>query len=257
MLGWEQTFYSRIGATLNYGDTITTALRGLKRDLIGESGGNISDEYPLREKLATGSSTRSWVSWRLINTTPRNTRSVCVSAVAGIQRTVMMATKPERSAAQKELDALRLNRAIAKAISGMQPPEDLTVTGWAEAHRRLSAESAAEPGPWRPERTQYLRAPMDAFTDPKVNHIVMVAASQVGKSELMNNAIGDIIDQDPGSILFIQPTTIDVKDYSKLRIAPMIRDCPTLKKRVAASWHSSTLSLPPNPLYGRRICTML
>ena len=146
-----------------------------------------------------------------------------------------MAAKPERSAASRELDALWLNKAIAEAISGMQPPEDLTVTGWAEAHRRLSAESAAEPGPWRTERTPYLRAPMDAFTDPKVNHIVMVAASQVGKSEFMNNAIGYIIDQDPGSILFIQPTTIDAKEYSKLRIAPMIRDCPTLKKKVAAS----------------------
>ncbi len=159
-----------------------------------------------------------------------------MSAGAGIQRTVMkMAAKPERSVVQKELDAQRLNKAIAKAISGMQPPEDLTVTGWAEAHRRLSAESAAEPGPWRTERTPYLRAPMDAFTDPKVNHIVMVAASQVGKSEFINNAIGYIIDQDPGSILFIQPTTIDAKEYSKLRIAPMIRDCPTLIKKVAAS----------------------
>lgn len=148
-----------------------------------------------------------------------------MSAVAGIQRTVMMmAARPERSAAQKELDALRLNKAIAKAISGMQPPEDLTVTGWAEAHRRLSAESAAEPGPWRTERTPYLRAPMDAFTDPKVNHIVMVAASQVGKSEFMNNAIGYIIDQDPGSILFIQPTTIDAKEYSKLCITTILQD---------------------------------
>ena len=146
-----------------------------------------------------------------------------------------MAVKHERSAAQKELDALRLNKAIAKAVAGMQPPEDLTVTGWAEAHRRLSSESAAEPGPWRTERTPYLREIMDSFTDPKVSHIVVWAASQVGKSEFMNNAIGYIIDQDPGSILFIQPTTIDAKDYSKLRIAPMIRDCPTLKKKVAAS----------------------
>lgn len=132
-------------------------------------------------------------------------------------------------------DVARLNRAIAKAIAGMQPPEDLTVSGWAEKHRRLSAESSAEPGPWRTERTPYLQGPMDAFTDPKVRHIVMVAASQVGKSELINNAIGYIIDQDPGSILFIHPTTIDAKEYSKLRIAPMIRDCPTLKRKVVAA----------------------
>lgn len=147
----------------------------------------------------------------------------------------MMADKNERSLVQKQQDALRLNKAIAKALAGMMPPDDLTVSGWAEKHRRLSAESAAEPGPWRTERTPYLREPMDAFTDPKVNHIVMVAASQVGKSEFMNNAIGYVIDEDPGSILFIQPTTIDAKEYSKLRIAPMIRDCPTLKQKVAAS----------------------
>lgn len=131
-------------------------------------------------------------------------------------------------------DAARLNAAIAKALAGMKPPDDLTVTQWAEARRRLSSESCAEPGPWRTSRTPYLQAPMDAFTDPKVRRIVMVAASQVGKSELINNCIGYIIDEDPGSILFVHPTTIDAKEYSKLRIAPMIRDSPTLRKKVAA-----------------------
>lgn len=132
------------------------------------------------------------------------------------------------------LAAVRLNKVIAKAMAGMLPPDDLSVTEWAEQNRRLSAESAAEPGPWRTERTPYLREPMNAWTDPKIRHIVMVAASQVGKSEFLNNCIGYVIDQDPGSILFIHPTTIDAKEYSKLRIAPMIRDCPTLRKKVSA-----------------------
>ena len=122
---------------------------------------------------------------------------------------------------------------MKNALAGMLPPDDLTVSQWAERKRRLSPETAAEPGLWRNERTPYLREPMDAFTDPKVRHIVLVAASQVGKSEFINNSIGYIIDEDPGSILFIHPTTIDAKDYSKLRIAPMIRDCPTLKAKVS------------------------
>lgn len=130
-------------------------------------------------------------------------------------------------------DAARLNRVIAKVLAGMKPPEDLTVSQWAEKSRRLSPESAAEPGSWRNSRTPYLVEPMDAFTDPKVRHIVMVAASQVGKSEFINNCIGYIIDQDPGSILFVHPTTIDAKEYSKLRIAPMVRDSPTLKSKVS------------------------
>ena len=131
------------------------------------------------------------------------------------------------------LAAVRLNKVIAKAMAGMLPPDDLSVTEWAEQNRRLSAESAAEPGPWRTERTPYLREPMNAWTDPKIRHIVMVAASQVGKSEFLNNCIGYVIDQDPGSILFVHPTTIDAKEYSKLRVAPMIRDCPTLRKKVS------------------------
>lgn len=128
----------------------------------------------------------------------------------------------------------RLNAVVAKVMAGMKPPENLTVTQWAERHRRLSSEASAEPGPWRTSRTPYLRGPMDAFTDPKVQRIVMVAASQVGKSELELNIIGYIIDEDPGSILFIHPTTIDAKEFSKLRVAPEIRDCPTLRKKVAA-----------------------
>lgn len=133
----------------------------------------------------------------------------------------------------KASDVKRLNAAISKVISGFKPPENLTVTEWADKRRRLSPESSAEPGPWRTYRTPYLQEPMDAFNDPKVKRIVMASASQVGKSELLNNIIGYIIDEDPGSILFVQPTTIDAKEYSKLRIAPMIRDSPTLKRKVA------------------------
>lgn len=131
-------------------------------------------------------------------------------------------------------ETLRLNALLRRVLSVMKPSENLTVSQWAEKHRRLSSETAAEPGRWRNVRTPYLRESMDAFNDPKVRRIVMVAASQVGKSEFINNAMGYIIDQDPGSILFVHPTTIDAKDYSKLRIAPMVRDCPTLRTKVAA-----------------------
>ena len=103
---------------------------------------------------------------------------------------------------------------------------------WADKHRRLSPESSAEAGPWRTKRTPYLEEPMRAFTDPKVHKIVMVAASQVGKSELELNIIGYIIDQDPGSILYVHPTIDDARKFSRLRVAPMIRDSKPLKAKV-------------------------
>lgn len=127
----------------------------------------------------------------------------------------------------------RLNAAIASAVKNFAPPEELTVSEWAEKYRRLSPESAAEAGPWRTSRTPYLEEPMNAFNDPKVSSIVMVAASQVGKSEFLLNCIAYTIGQDPASTMFIQPTLDDARKFSRLRIAPMIRDSKPLRTKVS------------------------
>ena len=74
---------------------------------------------------------------------------------------------------------------------------------------------------------------MEAFNDPKVTNIVMVAASQVGKSEFLLNCIGYVIDQDPASTMYIQPTLDDARKFSRLRIAPMIRDSKRLREKVS------------------------
>lgn len=126
-----------------------------------------------------------------------------------------------------------IDRSFSKAFSSYRPPEDLTVSEWAEKYRVLSRESSAEAGPWRNERTPYLVEPMEAVTDPAITDVTLVAASQVGKSEFELNAIGYIIDQDPGSILYIQPTLDDAKKFSKLRVSPMIRDSMRLRSKVA------------------------
>lgn len=151
---------------------------------------------------------------------------------------------------------LRESASVKKSLRLLKPPTGLTVAQWAEKHRRLSTESSAEPGLWRTSRTPYLRGPMDAFTDPRIRRIVMVAASQVGKSEFINNCIGYIIDEDPGSILFIHPTTMDAKEYSKLRIKPMIRDCPTLNKKVANSKYRDSSDTILQKAYPGGILTM-
>ena len=126
-----------------------------------------------------------------------------------------------------------VDRTFSKSFSNYKPPEDLTVSQWAEKYRVLSRESSAEAGPWNNERTPYLVEIMDAFTDSRVSHLTMVASSQVGKSEIELNIIGYIIDQDPGSILYIQPNLDDAKKFSKLRIAPMLRDSPRLRGKVS------------------------
>ncbi|WP_196796858.1 phage terminase large subunit family protein [Sporosarcina sp. P33] len=118
---------------------------------------------------------------------------------------------------------------------GLTPPPDLTVSQWADQHRKLSRESSAEAGQWRTSRTPYLREIMDAMNDPYIEDIVIMASAQVGKSEILLNGLGYFIDYDPSPILFIQPTEAKAKDFSKERIAPMIRDTPRLTDRVGNS----------------------
>ena len=129
---------------------------------------------------------------------------------------------------------LRQTRAtFSRAFANYRPPENMTVSQWAEKYRVLSRESAAEAGPWRNSRTPYMVEIMDAFDDPRVHDLTVVAMSQTGKSELELNIIGKIIHQDPAPILYIQPDLTEAKKFSTVRVAPMIRDCRVLRNRVA------------------------
>lgn len=62
-----------------------------------------------------------------------------------------------------------------------------------------------------------------------------MCGSQILKTEALLNFLGFIIDVDPGPTLFIEPRADDAKALSKDRVAPMLRDTPCLKGRVADS----------------------
>jgi len=112
-----------------------------------------------------------------------------------------------------------------------RPPEKLTVSEWADRHRVLVPQTSSEPGPWHTDRTPYLRAPMDAFSDPYIEKIVLEFGTQLGKTEFMYNCLGYAIDQDPQPALVIMPT-IDLARYtSRNRIQPMIDASETLKEK--------------------------
>lgn len=128
-----------------------------------------------------------------------------------------------------------LNKTVHRCIINFKPPEQITVTQWADKYRRLSPENSAEPGRWRTDRTPYLKEIMDAFTDSQVHKLVVVASSQVGKTEMEMNMLGYAIDIDPGPIMWVTPTQDNAEDFSKRRIAPMIRDTKNLQQKIAPS----------------------
>ena len=123
-----------------------------------------------------------------------------------------------------------INKLLRKAMVCFEPMPDLNLVEWAEQNRILPATSP-EPGPWRTERTPYLKEPMLAMTDPLVKQITNVAGGQVGKSELLLNALGRIADIAPGTTLFTLPTLDVARRFSKDRISPLFEDTECLKSK--------------------------
>lgn len=119
-----------------------------------------------------------------------------------------------------------------EAVQLWRPPENLTVDQWADKYRKLDGGLAAEAGQWRTSRTPYMREPMRAFTDPIIEEITVVSPSQVGKSELELNCINFIIDQDPGTILYVHPTQKAADEFSRLRLDPNFKGTPRIRDRV-------------------------
>ena len=115
------------------------------------------------------------------------------------------------------------------------PPPALKISEWADAHRRLSPENSAEAGQWNTTRAEYQREIMDTFNDPNIQRIVVMTSSQVGKTELVLNAIAYYMDQDPSPMLCVQPTLAMAQSFSKDRLAAMIRDSKKIKDLVAES----------------------
>jgi len=116
------------------------------------------------------------------------------------------------------------------SIHGLKPLPKTSVSEWADTYRYLSQGVSAEPGKWRTDRAEYQREIMNAFTQPGIHRVVVKSAAQIGKSDIMNNVIGRFAHLDPATIMMIQPTIDMAQDYSKSRIAPMIRDTPVLSQ---------------------------
>ena len=111
-------------------------------------------------------------------------------------------------------------------------PPKLTVSQWSDAERMLSRESSPFAGRWKTERAEFQRGIMDTFSDPKVEKIVCMTSSQIGKTEILNNICGYYVNHDPCPTLVLQPTLEMARSWSVDRLAPMIANTPAFRKLI-------------------------
>lgn len=130
--------------------------------------------------------------------------------------------------------ATSIDDLIQVCLESLRFETELTVSEWADAHRVLSSKASAEPGPWRTDRTPYLREVMDCLsTTSQVQRVVLMSGAQVGKTEAGSNFLGYVISHAPGPMLLVQPTVEMAKRLSKQRLESMINETPCLRDKIA------------------------
>ncbi|MBL8231034.1 MAG: phage terminase large subunit family protein [Bryobacterales bacterium] len=126
------------------------------------------------------------------------------------------------------------SKLLEAAATAILPARRVSLSEWAEEHYRLSSESSAQPGPVT--LLAYQREPLDCM-GPHSGYqtVVLVWASQMSKTSVTLAMLAHMMAEDPGPALVVQPTLIMAEAFSKERLAPMLRDVPILRGKVAES----------------------
>lgn len=134
-----------------------------------------------------------------------------------------------------------------EALQFLRPPEQLTVSEWAEKYRMLDSKSSAMPGPWSNDITPYLTGVMDEFNNYETEKIIFVKPTQIGGTEALQNMIGYIVMQDPSPTMIVYPTDTLAKSVSENRLQPMLKATPEIAKKF--NENSSLLELQFDSMY--------
>lgn len=126
-----------------------------------------------------------------------------------------------------EYSTKNLREIIWLGRKSIEPREHLTVSQWAEKNRFVTREESTRPGMWDNTLVPFGIEIMDSFNDPNIKQITVMASAQVAKTEIMKNAIGYSIDNDPKKTLVVYPTEDDARDFSLQKLQPMLdrNDC--------------------------------
>lgn len=134
--------------------------------------------------------------------------------------------------AGEEQAALEL---VLKAWSeGLRPESTRSIVEWIEANRVLSSISSATPGPYRFQKTPYLREIAEVLSPScPIQRVAVRKGAQIGFSEFAVSVVGYLMDQVPCPIIYLLPTTDLCKSVAHQRLQPMIDSSARLAERVS------------------------
>lgn len=120
-------------------------------------------------------------------------------------------------------------RIAEEFFTAIQPAKDRRIWEWCDESLILTARQAtAFPGPYRSERTPYVRGIMDAFQDPRVWKITLCKGAQSAGTLTMYCCAAWAICEDPAAMLFVYPTEDNSRSASSSRFMPLVDASPVL-----------------------------
>ncbi len=117
---------------------------------------------------------------------------------------------------------------------GLAIPLDLTINKWADKNRFLSTKEARLHGPWETSNAPWTKEIMECLSPSHpCQRVVFMKGAQVAATDIIMNAIGYAIDQNPGPLLLVLPTRELASHVSIQRLKAMIENSPAVNAKIA------------------------
>lgn len=112
------------------------------------------------------------------------------------------------------------------------PPATDDPVQWAEAELQFSSRSSAYPGPYRANRTPYVRQVLRDYADPNIRKIVLCWSAQSAKTTTELVGLAYSIANNPGPAMWVMASQQQAQSFCENRLQPLIQDCPSLAKHM-------------------------
>lgn len=93
------------------------------------------------------------------------------------------------------------------------------------------------------ELTPYLKYPISLIGNTQVNWLFIIAPTQSGKTVVLQVVVADSIDQDPGTLIYINPDEALTKKNMQEKIINMIDETPCLKEHKQGARKTSRVGI--------------